>query len=1063
MLQAFIQLTLSAALSLGSLLGGVWQMANSDPPTLSIEVRGAGQADVEQDEHHWSCKNQKLLIPLSDQSSVTLSAKADEEEQIEQFQIDGRQIQEAIGQNSFRLTETISANTPIYIRFSQSGQNQEESEQSKVEVNRRSESEKDSSVFHRESSENRSDFGDFSDSESSSTGVLDWLEKVAGQLSTGLGFNRNPANGLGGQELSGEQSSSVSVLEESESRASLQKQNPASDFSEPISLPQETTEEKAAENETTENETTEKETIENGKDSQQTSSTLSSSLDASDVQEIHWAKLEQLDVELFYHEWHLDYLTVYSNYRQGNEREYRNFRKAFAHKCEVENWLDDAGFLPAEFFEQIETVPGYLQVFNSADVKASAPQVRMKAQARAMAPNTGGVDGSVTITDARLYSQVPTFGGYTMSNHLWTLDNGCKAFCANAPLSEPAAGEKSISVEPCTKSDVRKALYYGYGGPRNIFGGYSVSQQIVFTNEMVSHAYANTSISETVFNNAIWNGGMKARWNEVQSQPDPPARYKVYIAHFAGTGRNYQGDMVVRQPLAFGFLGEEDKGAFQLIKSVDPSTGGLANAASTNYSLTGAVYEYGEGSKSSPGKSLGTLTIGSDGCSQVVELKPGTYWVKEKQAPKGYALDPNYYEVIVTAGSSTAAPNRIVVRDKAQGCKAELLVVKTDQRTHQPLAGAVFEVKFYNLDPSKANAAEVAKAKPVVSATYRTDEQGKISVPGQILPIGVLTIQEIEAPTGYRMDDTLHIIALDPKGSTNEIFMTLNPVQVSNAPIASLVLHKKSMGSRTPLSGAQFTLQSPSGKRTTITVGEQGCKIILDENGTWTLKESRAPAGYTAYTRSISIQVNGSTVRCMQTDDQVEFDENTLEMTVLNDTGGYTLQIHKVDDQNQPLAGAVFGLFEDLKCSQKIDEGTTDEQGRLDFGPLKAGETYYLSEISPPAGYLPMLTTKGRNLVCMINAFERDGNYSFKTPDTVTDEQEPESMGTQTYVFWKKGSLPSPVLHVKFANKKKVTLPKTGSWQRLAAMVLGSLIIAGGLLSGSRKKHSKNSSPKRNT
>lgn len=1046
MLQAFIRLTLSAALSIGSLLGGVWQMTNSDPPTLSIEVRGAGQVDVEQDKHHWSCKNQNLLIPLPDQIPITLIAKAEEGEQIEQFQIDEQEIPEAIGQNRFKLTRTIRTNTSIQIRFSQSVKEQEESgqsEQSKAEFNEKSESENDSSASRMESSENSSD-----SDRSSSDGVLGWLEKVAGQLSAGFGFNQNHTNALNGQDLSDEQSSGSSAWEENTSKGEDSEHNLASDLSDRASL----------QPETTENETIENETTENGEDSQQASTSLSSSPQSNDVQNIHWAKLEQLEVELFYHEWHLDYLTVYSNYQQGNESEFQDFRKAFARKCEVENWLDEAGFLPAEFFEQTESIPGYLQVFNPTDVKTPAPRARMKAQAKAMTPNTGGVNGSVTITDARLYSQVPAFAGYTMSNHLWTLDNGCQAFCANAPLSEPATGEKSISVEPCTNTDVRKALYYGYGGPGNIFGGYSASQQIIFTNEMVSHAYANTSISETVYDNAIWNGGMKDRWNEVKNKPDPPARYKVYIAHFAGTGKNYQGHVVTRQPLAFGFLGEDDKGAFQLIKSVDTSTGGLANSAPANYSLTGAVYEYGEGSKSSPGRTLGTLTIGSDGCSQVVELKPGTYWVKEKQAPKGYALDPNYYEVIVTAGSSTAAPNRIVVRDKAQGCKAELLVVKTDKRTHQPLANAVFEVKFYNLDPSKANASEVSRAKPVVSKTYRTDGQGRISVPNQILPIGVLTIQEIEAPTGYRMDDTLHIIALDPKGSTSEIFMTLDPVQVSNEPIASLVLYKKTMGSDLPLSGAQFILQSPSGNRTTITVSEQGQKLILDENGTWTLKESRAPDGYTAYTRPISIQVNGSTVRCTVPDDHVEFNENTFELTVFNETGGYTLQIHKVDDQNQPLAGAVFGLYEDLKCSKKIDEGTTDDQGRLDFGPLKAGENYYLSEIRPPAGYLPMVNASGRAIVLQISAVDQGVAYTFKAPMTISVEQEPESTGKNPYVFWKKGSLPSPVLHGKFVNKKKVTLPKTGSWHRAGVVISGSLLMIGALLSGPRKKHSKDQS-----
>ena len=47
---------------------------------------------------------------------------------------------------------------------------------------------------------------------------------------------------------------------------------------------------------------------------------------------------------------------------------------------------------------------------------------------------------------------------------------------------------------------------------------------------------------------------------------------------------------------------------------------------------------------------------------------------------------------------------------------------------------------------------------------------------------------------------------------------------------------------------------------------------------------------------------------------------------------------------HQLLDGAVFGLFKDSECKEKIDEKTTVD-GVVSFADLKNGETYYLKEI----------------------------------------------------------------------------------------------------------------------
>ena len=56
------------------------------------------------------------------------------------------------------------------------------------------------------------------------------------------------------------------------------------------------------------------------------------------------------------------------------------------------------------------------------------------------------------------------------------------------------------------------------------------------------------------------------------------------------------------------------------------------------------------------------------------------------------------------------------------------------------------------------------------------------------------------------------------------------------------------------------------------------------------------------------------------------------------------LQIEKVNESGELLEGANFGMYEDVACSNLIQEG-------LRFGSLERNQTYYLKEIQAPEGY----------------------------------------------------------------------------------------------------------------
>ena len=94
--------------------------------------------------------------------------------------------------------------------------------------------------------------------------------------------------------------------------------------------------------------------------------------------------------------------------------------------------------------------------------------------------------------------------------------------------------------------------------------------------------------------------------------------------------------------------------------------------------------------------------------------------------------------------------------------------------------------------------------------------------------------------------------------------------------------------------------------------------------------------------------------------------------------------IQKVDGNGQPLSGAVFAIYSDVECTEQIgSEQTTEEDGITTFTGLKAGSTYYVKEVSAPAGYVLIdtvikITVGGTNGVPYI-VIDANGNTSITT------------------------------------------------------------------------------------
>jgi hypothetical protein len=209
-----------------------------------------------------------------------------------------------------------------------------------------------------------------------------------------------------------------------------------------------------------------------------------------------------------------------------------------------------------------------------------------------------------------------------------------------------------------------------------------------------------------------------------------------------------------------------------VFRLTDPTTGEIWEGATT-----GGRVRLGEG-----GGSFG---------NQLVEEK--LYILTEIQAPQGYVLDPTPIEVIV------AADNRLNIVTVKNFRKPTLTLIKYDELTNEPLAGASFRV--WKTEGETWDETQI------------TDTDGKITWTG--LDPGIYSIQEIDEPYGYFKDPDRKEILLD--GGDNK------QLGFFNRPRPVLTILKRDAVTGVPLQNVKFLVQKVEGE----TIGE----FLTDENG----------------------------------------------------------------------------------------------------------------------------------------------------------------------------------------------------------------------------------------
>ncbi|AIQ45579.1 hypothetical protein R70723_06450 [Paenibacillus sp. FSL R7-0273] len=335
----------------------------------------------------------------------------------------------------------------------------------------------------------------------------------------------------------------------------------------------------------------------------------------------------------------------------------------------------------------------------------------------------------------------------------------------------------------------------------------------------------------------------------------------------------------------------------------------LKTNADQTLTLSGAEFSLGR-IVGSDLKDTKTAVSNSSGTLEFTGLRAGKYKLKETKAPAGYAVDAT--ERIVTINSST--PVQMTVTNDFNGSLKVTKVAKGNTATK--LAGAEFEL--YN----SANQ---------LAGSGTTDVSGEVLF--SKLMGGNYTLKETKAPAGYVITATSTAVTIDP-AQQKTLTITNDKIVLGSLKITKVDQAEPSK----VLAGAEFKLyDADKAEVGTATTDVNGVAEFKDlKLGTYTFKETKAPAGYVLNTAEVSVSITSAT-------------PNLQQFTNKEILGSIKLTKVDQDDTSKKLAGAEFKLYNSSKAL--VATKTTDAAGVVVFTDLKPG-TYTFNESKAPDGYV---------------------------------------------------------------------------------------------------------------
>lgn len=417
----------------------------------------------------------------------------------------------------------------------------------------------------------------------------------------------------------------------------------------------------------------------------------------------------------------------------------------------------------------------------------------------ALAAAPGTAEGTATVALGALIN----YGGHDTFARTMTKDGQTHAaFCVEpSKVGQFSGTYPAYSIDPKfgRVDDTRAALWFGYGGPgfdksmwpKTNWMGQPMrnSDYIVATHILLSDSYASNpwaATSGTNRNFKVWaaNKILYANYQDIGLTPPNMSEQEMYSSlawQIRKRVKEVPDDSVfhcyeIRNSPSLQRIASftyKPMGYAQLRKASSMPT---LTANNRCYSLKGATY--GVYSDSALKNKVDTFTTDEQGNSNTIKVKPGTYYVKELSASKGYKLDTQVHTVKVTSGkTATLSVSEVPGNDPSR-----VIVQKLDAEGNPgpigatSLAGVEFTLKYF--DNTDGN----ISGSPLRTWVFATNASGYISfkapflVSGDelfksekgnaVMPLGTYSIQETKAPEGYELsDNSTHVATVTMDGS----------------------------------------------------------------------------------------------------------------------------------------------------------------------------------------------------------------------------------------------------------------------------------------------------------
>ena len=399
-----------------------------------------------------------------------------------------------------------------------------------------------------------------------------------------------------------------------------------------------------------------------------------------------------------------------------------------------------------------------------------------------------------------------------------------------------------------------RVAYYGFDEAANVIGTHDAGAQALLAHVALAKV-AHDNVAG--FSNNIWNtstSGTLARLaqqliDRCATKGLPSGKeVRAYVVNPNGG----------KQALGFA-VASDNKGKVSLHKSAELSE---LCSGNSHYNLAGAVY----GIYADPelNNQVGTLTTNENGDTGSIEVTYGTYYAKELTAPKGFYKNDEVYQVNVNGGNQNA---RFEASDIPMNDPISVLLSKRDKETGKdsPLGGASLEgaeytVKYYDTDMATDPAA--IGINPVRTWVFKTDAKGRIRLNGLtneniskvfvsgddlykdefgniIFPLGILTIQETKAPTGYLIDNQVFVAKTTESNSvvrTNNLPISDAINSAEQAKRGDLAITKTIAGTGREMPRVRFEIKSKTTGETHV--------VMTDENGYYSTSSDFIPHSF---------------------------------------------------------------------------------------------------------------------------------------------------------------------------------------------------------------------------